>query len=124
MFATIDATAVDNVRAAIEARIVGLTPDVAVADFESRHIERVMEAVEGEALMRFPLSADEAEDEAARWCRVQFYREQVLATVTSSIRPRMEAAFDQYVAATIRGGRGGRMYTVDDGYAVDQYAGT
>jgi len=110
-------TAATKTREIVEARIAGLTPDVMVRDFEVRNIESVMEDVEVDAILAHP-----GDDEDARWERVQYYKQELLNRFADSLRPRLAAVFHQYVAATIRGGRGGRSYTIDSSGVIDQYA--
>lgn len=110
-------TAATKTREIVEARIAGLTTDVMVHDFEIRNIESVMEDVAVDALLAHP-----GDDEDARWQRVQYYKDELLRRFDESLRPRLSKVFHQYVAATIRGGRGGRSYTIDDSGCVNQYA--
>lgn len=110
-------SAATKTREIVEARILGLTPDIQVKDFEIRNIETVMEDVEVDALLAHP-----GDDDDARWERVQYYKQELLRRFADSLRPRLAAVFHQYVAACIRGGRGGRSYTIDSSGAVEHFA--
>lgn len=110
-------TATEKTKNIIEARIAGLTPDVPVREFEIRNIEKVMEDVAPDALMAHP-----GDDDESRWERIQFYKNEILARFAAPLRPRLAAAFHQYVASTLRGAMGGRTYTLDESGCVDQYA--
>lgn len=116
-------SAATKTREIVEARILGLTPDIQVYDFEIRNIETVMEDVESEALRKFPENKHDAQaDDAARYERIHFYKTELLKRFAVNLRPRLSAVFHQYVAACIRGGRGGRSYTFDRSGAVEHFA--
>jgi hypothetical protein len=112
-------TAAAKTRETIVARIDEITPDIQVRDFEIRNIETVMEEVESEAHRLHP-----GGDDDARWARIQFYKDELLARFAASLRPRLSAVYHQYIASTLRGAQGGRVYSVDESGCVDMFVVT
>lgn len=112
-------TAAEKTRGIVEARIDSLTPDIKVRDWEVRHIEKTMEDAGPEA---HRLHAGDSEE--AYWARIQYYKAELLNRFENSSRPRLAAVFHQYVASCKRGGRGGRVYAIDESGCVDLVAVT
>ena len=80
-------------KTAVQARIAGDTANIEIVPEHAQVLfDRVIGETEAEALRLYPEDI---------WSRIQFWKEQILASVAPDFRGRIAAMYHEYIARTI-----------------------